>query len=676
MRKVFHKIVIIFTLLFIIFTNINICSNVCYADVETSGVPYKTYTSFNGELRETNTAFVPLASYNFAKLSSPEDMFIFNDRIYVANSGNKNILVFDLNLNLLKEIGGQHLEYPTGVFVKENKIYVADRDKEEVLLFDFAGSIIKKYKRPTEALFGIDSTYSCEKVVVDSRDNIYITGSGDTNGCIQLGKDGNFLGYFGVNKTKSNFLMKVSEWLGIDNLYANTVPAAVTNLAIDNNGLVYTSTQTDDNQLKKYNMASKIMFQFNPRENEHIVDMAIDNYNNIFLVTDAGIIYELDENGNLLFCFGGNGGANERLGLLYKPTGIAIDSVGNIYVVDKNNLSVVVYGKTNFALTLDNAMRYYNEGDLQNAEKSFNDVLLMNESFSIAIINLGKIYLKRKEYTKAIKFFQIAKYKSGYSDAFWEIRNDFLLNNSGVFIIALISILIISFILKITKMNKLIKNEITRITCKINSIKIVRELNGMCKIIRHPLETIYDLQRRSASSIKTATIIYGLLFVFSIISKFQMSFLYQTQEIKSINLLFEFASSSLLFILFVFSNYLLSDLFEGDGKFKDIYIGIAYAISPLLIIKLPISWLSNVLTYNESFLLDVLNFSALVYTAFLIFFTIKDMHNFSVKETIKNLLLTILTMIIIVVLVFIVGVLAYQFFDFIISIVKEVIIRV
>ena len=141
-------------------------------------------------------------------------------------------------------------------------------------------------------------------------------------------------------------------------------------------------------------------------------------------------------------------------------------------------------------------------------------------------------------------------------------------------------------------------------------------------------------------------------------------------------MLFEFASSSLLFILFVFSNYLLSDLFEGDGKFKDIYIGIAYAISPLLIIKLPISWLSNVLTYNESFLLDVLNFSALVYTAFLIFFTIKDMHNFSVKETIKNLLLTILTMIIIVVLVFIVGVLAYQFFDFIISIVKEVIIRV
>ncbi len=645
------------------------------ADISTTGVPYKTYTYFDGRLRETPTAYIPLQKLTDSRINQPEDLYLYDNMFFIANGTGKNVLVYDMDMNFVREVGKGILDTPTGIHVKDDLIYVADRIKQAVFVFDIEGNLIKTLGRPTEALFGSSANYVPEKVVVDDRGNVYVTGSGATNGVIQMNNDGKFLGYFAVNKTNYSFLMTISKLLNIESIYAKNLPSAPSNLGIDSKGLVYTVTAMDNVQVKKFDFASNIMLENSPRENEQVRDVYIDEYSNIFYVTNVGTIYEFDKFNNLLFTFGGQDIGSQRLGLLQNPTGIVVDHSGNIYCLDKNGQSIEVYGKTNFASLLDMAIKAYDRGDLESAKAMFEEILFQNETYALANKDLGKIYLKEGEYEKALEAFRASRYKSGYSEAFWEVRNAWLSRNLNLFIGLILGLALLAIVLRLTKVNRKIKAFNKGITSKCLEYKTVREFKLVFTMLRHPLNTLYDIQRREASSYLTATILYALMFIFQILAYFQTSFLFRTIEPRHINVLMELAKQVGIPLLFVVSNYLMSALADGDGRFKDIYIATAYCLAPMLLVKLPIAWLTNGLTYNETFLIDVINWVANAYTLFLLFFMIKDIHYYSVSKTIKNILLTIFTMLIIVALLFIVYVLVYQMMGFIIEIVKEVIVR-
>ena len=79
----------------------------------------------------TQDAYVPLASIN--KLSSesllnPEDIFVDSkDNIYIADTGNKRILKYDLKTDQITVIGLGELKEPKGVHVDDfGAVYVAD----------------------------------------------------------------------------------------------------------------------------------------------------------------------------------------------------------------------------------------------------------------------------------------------------------------------------------------------------------------------------------------------------------------------------------------------------------------------------------------------------------------------------------------------------------------------
>ncbi len=64
------------------------------------------------------------------------------------------------------------------------------------------------------------------------------------------------------------------------------------------------------------------------------------------------------------------------------------------------------------------------------------------------------------------------------------------------------------------------------------------------------------------------------------------------------------------------------------------------------------------------------------WTGILIFLAVKEIHNYEIKETVKNLLMTIFTVTIIVLIGFILYVFGAELFDFVVSWVKEAINRV
>ena len=122
-------------------------------------------------------------------LKMPQDMRMGPDGyLYIADNGNKRILVIDTDGNVIREIvDKKNMKSPMGVFVDGNlNVYVADEKARAVLVYDKDGKFVMEYTKPTHQLFGETAPYVPQKVVLDKRGNLYIVSKGNTNGIVQI----------------------------------------------------------------------------------------------------------------------------------------------------------------------------------------------------------------------------------------------------------------------------------------------------------------------------------------------------------------------------------------------------------------------------------------------------------------------------------------------------------
>ena len=130
-----------------------------------------------------------------------------------------------------------------------------------------------------------------------------------------------------------------------------------------------------------------------------------------------------------------------------------------------------------------------------------------------------------------------------------------------------------------------------------------------------------------------------------------------------------------LILLWNAANYLISTISDGEGRVRDVVIGTAYSLFPYLLIALPVALISNVLTLNEIFLHDFTLNLMWVWVGIMLFIMVKEIHNYSFSETVRNVLLTLFTMGLFVLTGYILYVLFTQLFDFVSAILQEVRLR-
>ena len=116
--------------------------------------------------------------------------------------------------------------------------------------------------------------------------------------------------------------------------------------------------------------------------------------------------------------------------------------------------------------------------------------------------------------------------------------------------------------------------------------------------------------------------------------------------------------------------------FSGEGKFKHIYCSLIYSFGPYLVIQPALFVLSHVVTVNEAFFVEFGNLAMIAWVGVLVFLSIKEINNYSVKETVKIILLTVFTILIVCLLAFIIYVLSSQVIDFVESIFREVVYKI
>lgn len=647
--------------------------------------PYKTYTiDGNGNVMETQTAYTPyqtITKIENETLKSPQDMKIKNSMVYIADTGNKRIVISDLKGKLLQIIKNDNFKSPTGLYVTDDsKIYVADKDAQAVFVLNEKGELLTQYGKPNHPLYGDDVTFKPQKLVVDQKGIMYIICEGNTNGVVQITPTdgGTFLGYFGTNPTSPSAIQVIQRLIMSEEQLSkikSILPPTPNNLTIDSKGLIYTVTVNQSTEvLKKLNVAGKNLLQ-----SINYVDLpssvTVGNYENIYLATDEGFIFEFTKDGDFLFVFGAKDDGRLRTGLSDKIVAIEVDEKNCIYTLDSEKNQIQIYQPTEFTNLLHEALYLYQNGNYTKSKEPLEQILTMNSLFAYANMAMGQALLQEENYTLALKYFRLAQVENGYSDAFWEIRNLWLKENIITAAFTILAIYLgIKILKKVHKKTKCFQ-KIIDVKDKILSVRLMDQLSYTLYFIKHPIDGCYGIRRERKSSYLSANIILTIFTLVYIAYKYFTGFLFKMVPDGYYEIPTDIVYIVVIFALSVCCTYLVSTINEGEGTFQQLYCGLIYSLTPYLIFKPMILIISNVVTYNERFIVNFSNLFMYTWIGVLIFLTIKEINNYTIKETIKVIGLTLFCALIFVLLIFIMYVLVMQVWDFAEAIIGEVVYR-
>lgn len=657
-------------------------------EVQASESTAYTYTqSVNKEWIRTQDAYMPGSILlNDGTLSAPEDLFIYGNKIYIADTGEEGgrVVVYDMDTRAVTSLGEGFLQRPMGLFVNEEAIFIADRGAEKVYKVSHQGDILMELGRPDSYLFSDQSQYLPTGVVVSSQGVIFVVGEGSFEGLMQFDKNGIFQGYFAANATKMTFSDRLRELIFNEaqmEQLLNRIPNPIYNMDISERDLVYSITQLEastlwtvasqtENAVKYHNMAGLDILSKDLIAGEHnFTDIAAYRDGLSLAVTSTGIIYEYDESGNVIFSFGGLA-TTERSGHFINAVAIDIDEKGNLYILDKEGGYFQMFFPTDFANATHQALYNLSQGSYAESESTWLTLLRLNGMSYIAHQGYGKVLYQQMRFEEAAEEFRIIKDQASYSECIWEIRNNWFQNNLPWLLVILVLLLIAGAIRGIL----LKKGVLHRRPPSKNRwvLFLKRHWSYLTNMLRHPFDELYDLKKKNHGSVVSATVIFVLAFLIYLFDMFGRSFTFRmvdpdNNSIFSIGVLFLVPA-----VLWVIGNYMVSAISEGEGSFRSVYVATAYSLTPYVLLGPVVILSTYVLTLNEAVIVHYLWAIAVLWSAALLCMAVKEIHNYTVKETVKIILLTLFFMIMAVIVCVILFLIGQQVVVFFRDIIEEV----
>lgn len=642
-------------------------------------VPYYTYTSDSrDEIIRTQTAYRPfreISHINDERLTMPEHVFIDQqDNVYITDSVLNKIIILDQNFRYAGELVSNQWSSVTSTFVSDDYIYVVDSDSRKIILFDKESQIyVNEIQTPEAPIFNEGYPFQPTHIAVDVRGNIYVRSIESRNGLIMLNREGEFITFFGANpievpildQIRSVFLTETQQ-----NRLERFFPNIISDLAVDERGFVYTVTSSiEDNSVKKFNVSGTNYFSDELIGDYNMESIWVGQHGNIYTVTSDGWIYEYDSQGELLFLFGGSDLNSSRFGLMRRPVSIASNSSDQLIVADQGAGTLQVYNKTGFASAVHEAMETYQLGNYAESQELWEYTLQYNSNFDNSHIGLGNAYIREGEFELAYQEFSYANHSEGISEAFWELRQVWLENNLNI-IFSFIVVWVLLYILHIILDKRFHYTEKAKKILKLaRKIKLLDNLLFVFTFNKSPLDGIEEVQESGRIAKYSSTVLYAMyLIIFILYNRYtNVIFVAKDQYI-----LYELSIVIFLFVLWIISNYLICSINDGEGTFTHVYNGTAYALSPILLVMPFVIVLSNVLTLEQSLFYYLPQFLMLFWIVVLMFFMIKDMHNYEVGETFSVVFESIFTMLIIGLFLFVLYSLGSQMVNFVIDVITEV----
>jgi len=302
-----------------------------------------------------------------------------SNNIYVADSANHQIQVFDSTGNFLRKWGSYgssagQMNNPFGICVSSNKVYVSEWDGDRVQVFDLQGTFLKAMGRSGS---GDGQMTGAHDLAVDSSGNVYVADH-ELSRVMVFKADGSYLRQWGSSGASDG------QFQGLISICATP------------DGKIAAMERDGNRRVQVFDTNGVLQFKFgssgdSPGQLNLPHGIRTDSSGNFYVSQFANRITVFNSSGTFLRVFGSGGSGN---GQMNGPYGGAL-AAGNIYVASHANHRVEVfttagiwvrsfgsYGNREFQDTHGVAVdatgniyiSSYQDGEIRKFDKSYNFV--------------------------------------------------------------------------------------------------------------------------------------------------------------------------------------------------------------------------------------------------------------------------------------------------------------
>ena len=194
-------------------------------------------------------------------------------------------------------------------------------------------------------------------------------------------------------------------------------------------------------------------------------------------------------------------------------------------------------------------------------------------------------------------------------------------------------------------------------------------------VIFHPFDGFWDLSHEHRGSLAAAHTFLGLFLLTYVLRLMCTNFQFISAPLQYINIYEQCASLVLPFLVLCVANWGLSTLFDGKGRFRDIYMAMCYALVPFILIQLPLVVLSHLISFDEYAYYTVLAGISVIWSLGLAFVGLMEVHDYSAGKTVVFLIATVFGAMVILFLVLVFFSLLSDAVGYFVSLYREVIFR-
>ena len=681
-----------------------------------AATPYATYTySSTGFVLNSPAAYVPDQIIDSAYIGleipfdDPQDLFVGPDEsVYLVDAKNSRVICMDryfkLKFEIAKFVNDQGvpdaLSAPGGVFVTEEYIYVCDSNNNRIVMFNLDGTYHKIIPAPVSNLFDENAVYKPVAVAVDEYGRLFIVSSTTYQGIIVMSEDGGFHGFIGATK------VTISAWEILWRNFQTKAQRAASqrylatefnNITIDENNFIYVTTSAiadadqqatirsksgDKAPVKKLNASGADVMRRNGFFGPHgevsvsnastaaikgasrIIDVAVGPEHTWSIIDEKrSKVYTYDKDGNMLFTFGDKGTQTGNIDSVE-----AVTYQGDkIILLDKTSDTFTVFRRTEYGDLLIAALKHQNDRVYDVAIDDWTEILKRNNNYDSAYIGIGKALYRDGQYEEAMEYYKYAYETTSYSLAYQEIRKEILSKwilglVAGIIVIC---VLIGKFLGYAAKINK-------KAQLKIGRKSLKEEMLYPFHLIFHPFDGFWDLKHEKRGSVRSAFLILVITIAAFCYQSIGTGYIFNPRQSSGLNIIMQIVSVSMPLLLWCVSNWCLTTLFEGEGSLKDIFVASCYSLTPLPLLIVPSVLLSNVLTKSEGQIISLLSTFAFIWMGCLIFVGMMVTHDYSMFKNIVTSLGTVVGAVFIMFLAVLFSTLVAKMVGFVSSIIVEI----
>ncbi len=454
--------------------------------MQAHAMEHRSYTyiyDYWGDVQDTPDLYEVFNVFTSAELgldtrmNNPNGITVAGDKVYICDTGNNRIIVLgtddQVGLVLLDEFDSikgapdnNQLSGPTDLAVSEDgNIFIADKGNNRILKVDPELHYLMEFTLPIDSALPADTIFLPNKVVVDTAERVYCICDGVNKGLLKYEADGTFAGFIGATKAPYDLLdyiwKKFATQEQIDRMPVD-VPTEYSNIYMDYEGFIYASVPVADAQalddlkvdsVRRLNLLGNNILVNNgnwlncgdiywgsaggysgPSMFSDVTAMENDIY--VCLDRNRGRLFGYDDQGRMVFAFGGNGNMD---GYFRRPIGI--DHIGyDLLVLDSADCSITYFVLSDFGKDIYGAIDNFDSGKYEESAALWQKVLDIDGNYDLAYIGLGRAYLRQENYAEAMKYFEIKYDDDNWSKAFKEYRKEWV--QSHLFITVLVLLLI------------------------------------------------------------------------------------------------------------------------------------------------------------------------------------------------------------------------------------------